>query len=57
MPASQVDRGLLSGDRPRRRDGDPAEAWLFWGAEDFARAPRRIETEVEPSARPASASG
>jgi len=28
------------------RDGDPAEAWLFWGAEDFARARRRIETEV-----------
>jgi ATP-dependent DNA helicase RecQ len=26
------------------RDGDPAEAWLFWGAEDFARARRRIET-------------
>ena len=23
------------------RDGDPAEAWLFWGAEDFARARRR----------------
>ena len=30
------------------RDGEPAEAWLFWGAEDFARARRRIETEVEP---------
>ena len=29
------------------RDGEPAEAWLFWGAEDFARARRRIETEVE----------
>jgi ATP-dependent DNA helicase RecQ len=28
------------------RDGDPAEAWLFWGADDFARARRRIETEV-----------
>jgi ATP-dependent DNA helicase RecQ len=28
------------------RDGDPAEAWLFWGAEDFARARQRIETEV-----------
>ena len=25
------------------RDGDPAEAWLFWGAEDFARARQRIE--------------
>ncbi len=33
------------------RDGDPAEAWLFWGAEDFARARRRIETEVEPDRR------
>jgi ATP-dependent DNA helicase RecQ len=32
------------------RDGEPAEAWLFWGAEDFARARRRIETEV-PEAR------
>jgi ATP-dependent DNA helicase RecQ len=30
------------------RDGDPAEAWLFWGSEDFARARRRIELEVEP---------
>ncbi|MBB3764744.1 DNA helicase RecQ [Sphingomicrobium lutaoense] len=35
------------------RDGDPAEAWLFWGAEDFARARRRIESEVEPARRPA----
>ena len=34
------------------RDGDPAEAWLFWGADDFARARRRIETEVEPERRP-----
>jgi ATP-dependent DNA helicase RecQ len=34
------------------RDGDPAEAWLFWGAEDFARARRRIETEIEPERRP-----
>ncbi len=34
------------------RDGDPAEAWLFWGAEDFSRARRRIETEVEPDRRP-----
>jgi ATP-dependent DNA helicase RecQ len=32
------------------RDGDPAEAWLFWGAEDFSRARQRIETEV-PEAR------
>ena len=30
------------------RDGDPSEAWLFWGAEDFARARRRIGTDVEP---------
>ncbi|WP_380873346.1 ATP-dependent DNA helicase RecQ [Sphingomonas sp. DBB INV C78] len=34
------------------RDGDPATAHLFWGAEDFARARRRIETEVEESRRP-----
>ncbi|MEQ7873588.1 RecQ family ATP-dependent DNA helicase [Sphingomonas sp. ASV193] len=33
------------------RDGDPAEAWLFWGADDFARARRRIETEVEAERR------
>jgi len=33
------------------RDGEPAEAWLFWGAEDFARARRRIETEVEENRR------
>jgi ATP-dependent DNA helicase RecQ len=33
------------------RDGDPAEAWLFWSAEDFALARRRIETEVEPDRR------
>ena len=33
------------------RDGDAAEAWLFWGAEDFARARQRIETEVEESRR------
>ena len=33
------------------RDGDPAEAWLFWSAEDFSRARRRIETEVEPERR------
>ena len=31
------------------RDGDPSEAWLFWGAEDFSRARRRITTEVEPT--------
>jgi len=35
------------------RDGEPAEAWLFWGAEDFATARRRIEQEVEPARRPA----
>ncbi|MEO6434121.1 MAG: DNA helicase RecQ [Sphingomicrobium sp.] len=34
------------------RDGDLAEAWLFWGAEDFARARQRIETEVDPERRP-----
>jgi ATP-dependent DNA helicase RecQ len=28
------------------RDGDPAEGWLFWGAEDFSRARRRISEEV-----------
>ena len=33
------------------RDGDPAEAWLFWGADDFARARRRIESEIEPERR------
>ena len=33
------------------RDGDPAEAWLFWGAEDFARARQRIETEVAEDRR------
>ena len=30
------------------RDGEPAEAHLFWGAEDFARARQRI-LEVEPA--------
>ena len=34
------------------RDGDPAEAWLFWSAEDFAVARRRIELEVEEGRRP-----
>lgn len=29
------------------RDGEPAEAWMFWSAEDFARARSRIENEVE----------
>ena len=35
------------------RDGEPAEAWLFWGADDFARARQRIEAEVEEHRRPA----
>jgi ATP-dependent DNA helicase RecQ len=35
------------------RDGEPAEAWLFWAARDFARARQRIEQEVEPDRRPA----
>ncbi|MEO7365730.1 MAG: RecQ family ATP-dependent DNA helicase, partial [Sphingomicrobium sp.] len=34
------------------RDGEPAEAWLFWGAEDFANARRRIEMEVDSERRP-----
>ena len=34
------------------RDREPAEAWLFWAAEDFAKARRRIEIEVEPDRRP-----
>lgn len=33
------------------RDGDPAVAHLFWGAEDFARARQRI-AEVEPQRQP-----
>ncbi|HKT15760.1 MAG TPA: DNA helicase RecQ [Allosphingosinicella sp.] len=33
------------------RDGDPAQAWLFWGAEDFSRARRRIATEVAENRR------
>ena len=35
------------------RDGEPAEAWLFWAAQDFARARQRIEQEVEPERRQA----
>ena len=35
------------------RDGEPAEAWLFWAAQDCARARQRIEQEVEPDRRPA----
>lgn len=33
------------------RDGDPALAQLFWGADDFARARQRI-AEVEPARQP-----
>jgi ATP-dependent DNA helicase RecQ len=35
------------------RDGDPAEAHLFWGAEDFARARHRLAKEVESERQPA----
>jgi len=35
------------------RDGEPAEAWLFWAAQDFALARQRIEQEAEPDRRPA----
>jgi ATP-dependent DNA helicase RecQ len=34
------------------RDGEPAEAWLFWSAEDFARARNRVEQEVDADRRP-----
>jgi len=34
------------------RDGEPAEAWLLWGAEDFARARQRLESEVPEERRP-----
>jgi ATP-dependent DNA helicase RecQ len=33
------------------RDGDPAVTQLYWGAEDFARARRRIETDIDESRR------
>jgi ATP-dependent DNA helicase RecQ len=33
------------------RDGEPAVTQLYWGAEDFARARRRIETDVDESRR------
>jgi ATP-dependent DNA helicase RecQ len=33
------------------RDGDPAEAYLFWGADDFARARQRM-FEVEAARQP-----
>src|SRR4051812_32712307 len=39
------------------RDGEPAEAWLFWGAEDFSRARRRIATEVEQARQPGERGG
>ena len=35
------------------RDGEPAEAWLLWAAQDFALARQRIEQETEPERRPA----
>jgi len=35
------------------RDGEPADAWLLWAAQDFALARQRIEKEVEPERRPA----
>ena len=35
------------------RDGEPAEAWLFWAAQDFALARQRIEQEVPAERRPA----
>ena len=35
------------------RDGEPAEAWLLWAAQDFARARQRIEQEVPPERRQA----
>jgi len=34
------------------RDGDPAAAHLFWGAEDFSRARQRTERETPPERRP-----
>jgi ATP-dependent DNA helicase RecQ len=33
------------------RDGEAAEAWLFWAAQDFALARQRIEQEVETDRR------
>jgi ATP-dependent DNA helicase RecQ len=33
------------------RDGEPADAWLLWAAQDFALARQRIEQEVEPERR------
>ena len=39
------------------RDGDPAVAQLFWGAEDFARARQRIERGRARAARGRARSG
>ncbi|WP_106640431.1 DNA helicase RecQ [Allosphingosinicella vermicomposti] len=33
------------------RDGEPSEAHLFWGAEDFSRARARVESEVPEDRR------
>ena len=33
------------------RDGEPAEAWLFWSASDFALARQRLEEECPPERR------
>ena len=33
------------------RDGDPAEAWMFWGQDDLSLARRRIEQEVDSDRR------
>ena len=33
------------------RDGDPAEAWMFWGQDDLSLARRRIEQEVDADRR------
>ncbi|WP_205479776.1 DNA helicase RecQ [Sphingomonas arenae] len=33
------------------RDGEPAEAWLFWAAKDFTLARQRIAEEVPPDRR------
>ena len=49
--AAQVDRGYYQETGRAGRDGDPAVAHLFWGAEDFAKARQRIG-EVEPARQP-----
>ena len=33
------------------RDGEPAEAWLFWAAKDFTLARQRIDEETPPERR------